>query len=91
MKTYLNAGERNKLRALFLGKMTFDAKGNTGGEMSGAVLDEAEKMYIELAVVSFDGSAESIYERLNELMPEDYDFVIKEANAVGAGNFSQAK
>lgn len=98
LKTYLTARERNAVRASFLEgvKLTAadlanpDAFKNASLQVSAAQITEAnEKANVEQVVVSYDGSAENILSRLLDGTPEDYDFVVAEANKVG--NFRLAK
>ncbi len=93
LKTYLTAGERNELRRIYLENMKVEAKEGVPAikEIPGTLVEQAEKKLIELAVVSYDGSSENIFGRLLDSMPEEYDFVIEEANKIGKGNFPQAK
>lgn len=57
----------------------------------GTAVDEAEHKFIELAVVSYDGSGEGILDRPLDTDPEEYDFVVAEANRLVTGNFQKAK
>jgi hypothetical protein len=90
LKTYLTAGERNELRAVFLSGMKLEG-GTQIKEIDGGVVDKAERKLLELAVVSYDGSAERIVERLLNELPEEYDFIVAEANKISTGNFQQPK
>lgn len=87
LKSYLTAKERNELRAVFLSGMKLEG-GTQIKEIDGLVVDKAEQKLLELMVVSYDGSAEKIIERLLETTPEEYDFVVVEANKIG--NFQKA-
>jgi hypothetical protein len=89
LKTYLTARERNELRAIFLENMKFE--GTQVKEIDGGVVDKAERKLLELVVVSYNGSAENIIERLLEERPEEYDFVVSEANKISTGNFPRPK
>lgn len=91
LKSYLTARERNELRSVFLKGMAVEPNTAQIKEVSGAVVDEAEKKLLELAIVSYNGSAENVIERLLDSTPEEYDFVVAEANKLGAGNFQKAK
>lgn len=95
LKTYLTARERNELRGVFLGEMKIETAGDAGKaeikDLSGAALEKAERKLIELAVVSFDGSAENILDRLLDSTPDEYDFAVREANKTHLGNFQQPK
>lgn len=91
LKTYLTARERNELRAVFLNGIAIEPSSTQIKEISGAVVDEAERKLIELAVVSYDGNRENILERLLDSTPEEYDFVVAEANKINTGNFQKAK
>ena len=92
VKTYITAGERNKVRGVFLSSMKIDP--NNGGkvqEIGGDTLEVAEHAYIDSVVVSYDGSTENILGRLLESSPDEYDFVVGAANKIGGGNFLKAK
>jgi len=91
IKSYLTAGERNQLRRIFLEGSRVNSASGQVNEFSGTLLEEAEKKLIELAIVSFDGSKETIYQRLLDERPEDYDYLIQELNALSTGGFPKAK
>jgi hypothetical protein len=93
IKEYLTARERNELRNVFLENMKVDATGDQPSvkEISGTAVELAEKKLIELAVASYDGSAEKILDRLLDATPDEYDFVVREANKINTGNFQPAK
>lgn len=93
LKDYLTARERNELRTVYLSNMKVGTENDEPviKEIPGSIVDQAEKKLIELAVVSYDGSRENILDRLLDGLPEEYDFVIEEANRIGKGNFQKAK
>lgn len=91
LKSYLTARERNELRGVFLKGMTVDPTTAQIKEIGGSVVEEAERKLLELAVVSYDGNLERIIDRILDGTPEDYDFVVAEANKIGTGNFQKAK
>jgi len=92
MKTFLNARERNELRNVFLKEMKIESNtAQVKDEIPASVMDEAEKKLIEVAVISYDGSSENIVDRLLDSAPEEYDFVVAEANKIKSGNFQTAK
>lgn len=86
IKTYLTARERNEIRAVFLCKMKLNAASQRVEEVGGEALSDAEYTLIRLAVVSYDGSAENVLDRLLDGTPVDYDFIVKETNSIG-GDF----
>ena len=92
LKTYMTAGERNQLRAVYLQSVKVKA-GEDGqaelGELNGDVVERAERKIIELLVVSYDGSNENILGRLLNATPEEYDFVVTESNKTG--NLTKSK
>ncbi len=95
LKSFLNAGERNKLRAVYLGAMKIDGAAgavNTD-EIPGTIIEVAEKKLLELAVVSYDGKTEyvDVLEALENATPEEWDFVTTEAGKVNGGNLKAAK
>ena len=91
LKTYLTARERNELRSIYLQAYSADpiTKEVKPNQVTGVLLDGVEHKTIELAVLSFNGSADNILSRLLDGTPEDYDFVYQEANKLS--NFSQPK
>ncbi|MBI4119240.1 MAG: hypothetical protein HY456_00145 [Parcubacteria group bacterium] len=91
LKTYLTARERNQLRSVFLEgvNITPETSQPKIGDLSGTLLEKAEQKLLELALVSYDGAPENAIERLLDASPEEYDFVVAEANKIG--NFKQAK
>lgn len=94
LKTYLTARERNDLRKVFLDGMNIDPATKQVKEIPGGMLDVAEKKYIEIAVVSYDGQTnpDGIIESLLNAKPEEYDFVANEAAKIEGGmGFQPAK
>lgn len=92
IKTYLTARERNALREIYLAQLKIPTAAGSApdlGQLSGDILEHAERKLIELAVVRYDGSAENILDRLLDGTPEEYDFVVAEANKIGS--FKPAK
>lgn len=91
LKTYLTARERNELRAVFLQNVSVDPTTSQPKvkELAGELLEQAERKVLEIAIISYDGAAENIIERLLDGSPEDYDFIVAEANKIG--NFKQPK
>lgn len=91
LKTYLTARERNELRGVFLKDVSVDPTTSQPkmGALAGELLEKAEIKVLELAVVSFEGSPEKIVDRVLDSTPEDYDFIVAEANKIG--NFKQPK
>ncbi len=98
LKTYLNARERNAVRASFLEGVKLNAADLTDPEAlknasiqvsAAQITDASEKSLLEQVVVSYDGSDEKILDRFLDGTPEDYDFVVAEANKIG--NFQRAK
>lgn len=91
LKTYLTARERNELRGVFLENVSVDpgTAQTKVGDLAGSLLEKAEKKLIELVVVSYDGKTENILEGILDGSPEDYDFIVAEANKIG--NFKQPK
>jgi len=93
LKSYMTARERNELRGVYLNNMKVGADGETPviKEIPGSIVEESERKLIGLTVVSYDGSQENILERILDSSPEEYDFVVAEANKIGKGNFPLAK
>jgi hypothetical protein len=93
LKTYITARERNELRGIYLNSLKVETENNnpTIKEISGSVVEQAEKKIIELAVVSYDNSQDGIIDRLLDGTSEEYDFAVAEANKISSGNFPKAK
>jgi len=95
IKGGLSAGDRNRIRDVVLGDMqidpeTFGKEGDkvTGiDKISGAVFGKQQKITIESLVISYDGSADNIYKRLEDQVvgdgeQYDLDFIIDEINKI---------
>lgn len=93
LKSYLTARERNELRNIYLSNMKVGIEEDVPvlKEIPGSMVEQAERKLIELVVVSYDGSQENILERILDGSPEEYDFVVADANKIGKGNFPKAK
>lgn len=93
LKSYLTARERNELRNIYLSNMKVGIEEEVPvlKEIPGSMVEQAERKLIELVVVSYDGSQENILERILDGSPEEYDFVVADANKIGKGNFPKAK
>jgi hypothetical protein len=95
IKTYLTARERNELRNVFLQNVAVDpSTGMQKGDIFASdLLDKGNRKTLELALISFDSSAENIVERIENAehsqSAEDYDFILAEATKIG--NFKQPK
>ena len=92
IKSFLNAGERNQLRRVFLDNVKIDSKG-VAGDINASVVELAEKKLIEIGVVSFGErtSPADIMKCLEEGSPADYDFVTAELNKLSTGGLTSAK
>lgn len=90
-KEYLTARERNDLRRVFLEGVAINPATSQPEvkELKGEILDKAERKLLELVIVSYESASENAIERILDGSPEDYDFIVAEANKVG--NFKQAK
>lgn len=91
MKTYMTARERNELRHVLLHDAKLDMQSNGIKDVAADSLEAAEKKFIEIMVTSYDGSSEKILDRLLDGRPDDYDFVVKQAQEASNEDFSKAK
>lgn len=93
LKGYLTAGERDELMSIILNEIKFNVETNEPimKEISGLLYLPFKKKLLELLVVSYDGNSENILGRLSECLPEEYDFVVREADKISRGNFPKAK
>ena len=94
IKTRLSARERNDLRRVFMSTLKvgdLQPGQSTDDKIpAGLALDVQEKMIATL-VVSFDGSAENVLERVNNGTPEDFDELFVKAAEISKLNFQPAK
>ena len=95
LKTYITARERNELRNVYLSAMKLDTENGATQvkEVGGAVLEQAERKLLEVAIVEYDGKVATT-DVLNALLdgtPTEYDFVVAEANKINTGNLAKAK
>ncbi|MDD2230950.1 MAG: hypothetical protein PHY48_16300 [Candidatus Cloacimonetes bacterium] len=91
IRTFLNDRERNQLKSIFAADVKYNAKmEQINSEISGETMLKAQDELIKLAVVSFDGSAENIFERILDGVG-NYDAILEEANKIQTGNLPQAK
>lgn len=91
VKPFLTARDRNQLRAVFLKDTKIDSKtGEAAGEYSGTAIEEAEKVMIRLAIVSYDGQTDPsiVLEALLNGSPKEYDFVVQQASHANAGSLT---
>jgi hypothetical protein len=93
LKTYLTAGERNRIRRIYMqgAKIQITDGAPALDQINPDLLEEVEKNLIEITVISYDGSQESVYQRLLDSSPEEYDAVISECSKVQSGNLTGAK
>ena len=93
LKEYITARERNKLRGIILSQFSFKPDDEIKPEIniSGDIAEKMEHKRIGIGVVSYDGSAENILERILDGTPQDYDFIIAELNKLDTGGFQKAK
>ena len=87
LKAVLNMRERNAVLGAFQeGGITADS---TSMDSVLAVMQVAPKIF-EQIVLSYDGSNEKVFERLEELPADEFDFVLKESADVTTGNLKKA-
>ena len=91
VKEYLTARERNELRGVTLNGLNIETTGDISQakNITAEKLDQFQHKVIELAIVSYNGSAENILERLLDGTPDDYDAVVEIATATAG--FKTAK
>jgi len=90
-KEYLTTKDRNKIRGVYLKSAKVNVSEQTIEDYDMTSVDVTERILIECAVLEYRGSSEQIYERLLEERPEDYDFIVGEANKLYTGNLKKAK
>lgn len=91
LKTYLTARERKQVKEALFSQM----KGGTNpdgqfeiSELPASVMIQAEEATLKAVIVSYDGSAENILDRLLDSKTDEYDFVLSEVNKVAEGFLS---
>lgn len=84
LKTYLTGRESRIIQNVFIGTQNIDPE-NPQARVSGELIDQANDKAIELIVVSFDKVSEGVVEKVLDLKKPDYDFVMKEINAIQNG------
>jgi len=94
-KNYLTARGRNQIRNIYLNNTKVKVGEATPKiediNVTGEMVEKAETELIKGLVLSFDGSAENILDRILDGSPEDYDFIIQQCNEVSKGDFQKAK
>jgi hypothetical protein len=78
IKSWLTAGERRKVQEVMIGTETVTST----PELKGDALFKAQDKLVEVAVASYDGSAENILARLLDQKADEYDFVAELAGKV---------
>jgi hypothetical protein len=93
IKTYLTAREANEIKEVFNKAISMHLENGqiVSDAIPATVLSEQEKKVLALLLVSLDGDANNIYERLLDFKQEDYEFLVAEANNIQKGNFQMAK
>ena len=93
IKTYLTARESNEIKEVFNKAISMHLENGqiVSDAIPATVLGEQEKKILALLLVSLDGDANNIYDRLLDFRQEDYDFLVQEVNKVQKGNFQTAK
>ena len=85
IKTYLTGREQRQIRDLYFSKskMSITAEGQGETKVTDpTLLEEYENKIIDLAVISYDESAEAIMERLLDMPQAELAFVLKQASAL---------
>lgn len=78
MKAWLTAGERRQIQEVMIGNNSIAQ----ASEPKGEALFKAQDKLIEVAVQSYDGSAENVLTRLLDARAEELDFVTEKAGLV---------
>ena len=88
VKTYLTAREvNNVLRQIFGSQEVSTQDGAPQAKLSMVVGIERNIKLIEAAVVSLDGSADNLAERLQDLPAAEYTAILNEVKALADGHF----
>lgn len=93
IKTYLTGREKLQLQEALLAEMKVKLPGAGVApeiqEVPGSVLVAQEKKLIELAIVSYDGSATDVYNRIMDLPSDEYDSIKAEVDKITGSNFTK--
>lgn len=89
VKTYLTGREVNDvLRKLFGAReVSAQADGSAATKLPISAGIDRNIFLIEAAVVSFDGSAENIIDRIQDLPSKEYTAILNEVKGLADGNF----
>lgn len=87
IKAYLTPIERRDIRAAYAKnvKTVIDDQGNSKFEVIEGrdIVSDSEDALVRIAVVSYDGSAENILERLLNGPSEEHKFIFNKCNEIG--------
>ncbi len=95
-KTYLTAREANQLRQTLYAQIKMSMSDVEAGktevkDIPAGVLLEQELKALELVIVSIDGGADNIAERLLDLRSDEYSEIVAEVNKITRTDFQKAK
>lgn len=85
IKTYLTGREFRQIEQVFTSKAEIGADGQATGSFKGTLVQEAEDALITQAVVSVNGKSENCREALLDFPRADFQYVVKELNAMQYG------
>lgn len=96
IKTYLTARESNQLKQVLFANLKMSMTDLSSGktevqEIPATVLLDQERKTLELLIVSFNGSAENIIDRIFDLPTSEYDALVAEVNKVARPDFQKEK
>lgn len=87
IKTYVTGREMRAIENIFVTGADIDPVTQQAKHaITGETADQAQDKLIETVVVSVDGSAENVVNTILDFKKPDYDFVIKEIQAVSRGS-----
>lgn len=92
IKTYLTKGERDLLRNILAEGRNVALKGEDQEEtIPMTTMMKYQDESVKIAVVSFEGSSENVFERIQNSRAEDYDEILAETEKMQKGNLIAAK
>jgi len=93
LKSYLTGREKRSITSVFLRNAQIDAVGKDTAikGMTGSVVEEAENTALSTVIVSIDGTAENIVERVLDMHSGDYAFLVSEVNKITSDVETQKK
>jgi len=85
LKQYITGRDMRSLREIYLKVGTLDSSGQNLSNIDPAMVDQSENKAFEMVIVSIDGQAEGILDKILNMPAQDYDFILTAVNEITAG------